>query len=389
MTKAIVFLLLFWTLLSCGLEKRETKSVLEPTGEPYLVKSLDGDTTEQSMVYDYYHDKESDKWYKAELYAPYMRLIDLENKQVLKKIKISETHQTSYVYQVYFHNWDTILTYEEEIDLIHFADSSGHIYNTIDFKTLKGFQKYKTKGSYLSRMELRDGKLYFSRSIRNYEGKAQDLDLEFYFSFDLGDSSMNTFMTYPEKFYKTGCYYSGIEKELNIQEHPEGFVVSFVSPDIHLYDHDGKLLKKKKVKSRHLGDFQTNPYPENFTEKSQKSQKKFLAEAAFYYQMRYDPFRELYYRVALPENKYVRKDNSLVDFNDRDFYIMVLDTDFNVLDEMRFDGKTYFKYKISVTKEGLLLRTWNFKHERKEPDPLRPYDIKHYEIIKINYDGKV
>lgn len=292
---------------SCGQHRSNEVPLLEATGVPFFLQNEAGDTAEMSIVYDFYYDSSVDKLYKVELYNPYMRRIDVDKKQIIDRLDLSSMFSTPYNYQVYFHNWDTIITYEAYVNLIHFSDSIGNIYKTIDFNKVKGFEKYDLKADKLTRIEFKDGKLYLPRYLKNYRGGKVDLDINIYFSYDLKDGSIHSFMRYPEEFYKIGCYYSGFEKTPNIQEHPKGFVVSFVSPDMHLYDYDGKLLKKKKVKSEHLGKFKTHPYPDKFTAESEKKQEKFLAEAAFYYEMRYDPFRKLYYRVALPNNSYVNK----------------------------------------------------------------------------------
>jgi len=95
---------------------------------------------------------------------------------------------------------------------------------------------------------------------------------------------------------------------------------------------------------------------------------KYLIESCRYRSIIYDPYRDLYYRIAEKGIPYESPDGMTVrQQDDKPFSILVLDKDLNLLREQPFDPSEYLVHYIIPVPEGLLVsKRIRKKHEKNE-----------------------
>ncbi len=83
---------------------------------------------------------------------------------------------------------------------------------------------------------------------------------------------------------------------------------------------------------------------------------KFDNEVGYYFNIIYDKYRNLYYRVVFHNQKERNEDGTTNNrFNDRPWSIIVLDKNFNYIDEIIFSAKKYLSGRFLPTSRGILM----------------------------------
>lgn len=101
---------------------------------------------------------------------------------------------------------------------------------------------------------------------------------------------------------------------------------------------------------------------------------------AWYNNLLYDPYREVYYRIAYPPStldKGVRP-MELVQFGRKNFSIIILDKDFRILGETLFPDNTYNPTIMLVRPEGLYISDSHYLNPQFNDDILsfRKFELK-------------
>lgn len=156
-----------------------------------------------------------------------------------------------------------------------------------------------------------------------------------------------------------------------------GFVYSFFSmEDIYVTNMSHKNIRKIKVKSKYLPHLEfempkkSNVSTDFYWEKLKKgSYGPFL----------HDPYRHLYYRIAFPPMEFEKEinPNELMRFGHHTFSVMILNEDFQILDEIIMPNDTYNPFIMFVDKEGLYISQSHFLNPQFNEDilPLRRFEI--------------
>jgi len=74
-----------------------------------------------------------------------------------------------------------------------------------------------------------------------------------------------------------------------------------------------------------------------------------------YNNIKYDRFRNLYYRIVRHNQPFSNPDGTSNEYFDAPWSIIVLDKNLNVIDEISFKAREYILGRVVITKEGLLL----------------------------------
>ena len=133
-----------------------------------------------------------------------------------------------------------------------------------------------------------------------------------------------------------------------------GQVVYAYSIDHNLYVYDCDVLARKvKAKSEYFTPI--SAYPDSESGHFAYLKKYWVTEPR-YIKIVYDPYNNLYYRIVAHAMEYEKSDGVTVnDTQDKPWSVMVLDSDFNVIDEVVFDPNVYSYAYFSVTKDGILI----------------------------------
>ena len=156
-----------------------------------------------------------------------------------------------------------------------------------------------------------------------------------------------------------------------------GFVYSFFNmDDIYVADMSHQHVRKLKIKSKYLPtlDFKM---PKKSSISIGTYWKKL--QKGSYGPFLYDPYRHLYYRVAFPpiESKEDISPSELMRYGSHTFTIMILNEDFQVLDEIMMPKDTYTPFIMFVDKDGLYISQSHFLNPNFNEDiiPLRRFEI--------------
>lgn len=152
-------------------------------------------------------------------------------------------------------------------------------------------------------------------------------------------------------------------------------VYSFALED-NLYKqnlHTGKI-DQYMAKSRFISEIELVKLSLNSEETAKKN-----CEMASYGNILYDKFRKVYYRFVFPKTSLGKEDNyiEILQSGRKEFSIMILDQDFNLLGEVLFPPFTYLPQICFINKDGLYISVNHFKRKDYSDDILR------FQLIKL------
>lgn len=134
-----------------------------------------------------------------------------------------------------------------------------------------------------------------------------------------------------------------------------------------LYDPNSKNIVVKDAKSK-FHQNSTKPFPG--TPRPDLPDKTTLSNIR-YRSILFDPYRKLYYRIAVLPLKDVEGKQYFPNSYEQEFSIIVLDQDFKKLKEVFFPGKTYNFFNVKVSKQGVILLRNNEFDETLNEDLLK------------------
>ncbi|GHU54501.1 hypothetical protein FACS189411_01260 [Bacteroidia bacterium] len=135
------------------------------------------------------------------------------------------------------------------------------------------------------------------------------------------------------------------------------FIYSFdYDENIYIADINHTTLRNIKAKSRYI-DHVENPDDLYLTiEQSCMN--------PHYDNLVYDPYRQVYYRIAQPKIKWDKGTNvqEFIDYGGKNFSIIILDNNFNVVGETMFPDNTYNPRALFIREDGLYISSSHFKN---------------------------
>jgi hypothetical protein len=153
----------------------------------------------------------------------------------------------------------------------------------------------------------------------------------------------------------------GIEFYVSRYYDGKRFVYSFYfDEDIYVASIDHKSVERVKVKSKYINEVNLIDDYGNVTVED-------MCENPNYGNMLYDEYREVYYRIAYPKTEIkngvsMRELMELVEYGRKNFSIIILDKDFNVIGETLFPDYTYNSTAMFIREDGLYIscsHSWN------------------------------
>lgn len=149
----------------------------------------------------------------------------------------------------------------------------------------------------------------------------------------------------------------------------DAFVFSFFfDEDIQVVSLSGELKQKVKVKSKYIDKIVV---PSKQSDLSTLA--KDLCEVAFYGNLIYDKYRDVYYRFVYPKTELGPDENcmDIWQLGRTKFSIMILNRDLEVMGETLFPENTYASNHFFIREDGLYLSTSFIKNPNFSDDELR------------------
>ena len=136
------------------------------------------------------------------------------------------------------------------------------------------------------------------------------------------------------------------------------------------------IIEKILAKSRYISNVNPIKLPSELTQLMKKT-----CEMPSYGNIMYDKYRKVYYRFVYLKSELKPNEDSrkILHNGKKEFSIMMLDENLNVLGETRFPAFTYVPHICFINKDGLYLSTSHFKREDYSDDVLR---FQRIELVK-------
>jgi hypothetical protein len=171
---------------------------------------------------------------------------------------------------------------------------------------------------------------------------------------------------YPSKYYNKcfGNYATFTSFTLNNENK---FVFSFpIDSNLYIYDPELDAVTDTipNKKSKFIPELTPISTGSKCPHEDEEISLKSYYPAAFYTHIRYDKYKDVYYRIGLlpveeSEDKRFNMEMTYMRFVLKPIVIMVLDSEFNVIGEKRLPPKTYNFNDIFITEEGLWISNNN------------------------------
>ncbi|MCA6364105.1 MAG: DUF4221 family protein [Bacteroidetes bacterium] len=136
-----------------------------------------------------------------------------------------------------------------------------------------------------------------------------------------------------------------------------GQVVHGFGADDSLFVYEnGKRVASHYVKSKYMTALRE--YPDDSTG-NYAFVDRYTVEEPRYLSLDYDPYRKMYYRIVHHAQQYVSKDSITINQSiDKNWSLMMLDENFNVVGDVVFDPKQYLP-AVLITSKGILVMRRN------------------------------
>lgn len=153
------------------------------------------------------------------------------------------------------------------------------------------------------------------------------------------------------------------------------FVYSFYfSEDIYVCSIDHTGIRKINAKSKYIPEI-------GFTDDYGNLTFKDIAENPNYGNLIYDPYRDVYYRVAYPkvEIEHDLKSIDLLEYGGKRFSIIIFDKDLNIVGETLFPDYTYNSFLMFIREDGLYISSSHFMNPNYSDDIL---SFQRFELVQ-------
>ena len=152
--------------------------------------------------------------------------------------------------------------------------------------------------------------------------------------------------------YKTESYSDGTPERIALTSKDGVKIIYSYKADHHLYISNEKgSVKKRTARSSYIDHF--DPYPED-SSNNIAYRMRYLQTTPQYRKILYNSQRKEYYRVALHRTNYIDKETNRKKRGfDQPWSIIVLDSTFEKIDEVKFDPDEYRAGPLLMTSEGL------------------------------------
>jgi hypothetical protein len=176
---------------------------------------------------------------------------------------------------------------------------------------------------------------------------------------------------YPFQYPRFPCFkdkskaYS-IETEFSRCYRNRQFIYSFFyDENIHVVSIDNGSVQALPVKSKYIGDIEMPDENVGFS-----YLMKSLCEKPTYGNLYYDPYREVYYRIAYPPTEIDRNENveQIWRYGRKLFSIIILDKNFRIIGETLTPEYTYNSKILFINEDGLYICENHYKNPEFNED---------------------
>lgn len=335
-------------------------AVLEPQEISPHVQVVRDDSSRQNLLFALNQQQKN------------IAVFDLKGKGLLKTIPLEALGEHPAVNSFFVHNLDSIFVNTRYSNKVVLMDISGVPQNSFDIelKDERGDQVIVTSDHH-ARIFYQDGALFLrwlpSRIIR----QQQDFPEQIYVKIT-ADTQMMLAQS-PEHLALQNGYYRNLNNLLGNQTlgltalnvHQKLIYTSFFEPQIYAFESVDSIVDIHHLPSKFIDSIPQDAPLEDAEEAT--------TNLAHYGSFFYDSFRDLYYRIALP--KTAEEDAAQY------FYLMVISSDWRILNEIPLDAQYYHPQVLIPTPDGILLAKKPFLDAN-----FWQGNIRYFELLKLTIE---
>lgn len=288
-----------------------------------------------------------------------LQLYDVGKEELIKEIRFHEQgpNGVGKIFGFYVHNFDSIFLFTQRNSEIILTDTSGIIKNKISYDPQVGFTNAFVHNSYfISEPVIFGAKMIVKAHIEgNYremtQSNLQKFPLSYIINLETGESeTINA--TYPDDYMLEGMRFF----EYSMTSNGKNLVFSFFGDHRVFFVEDplDKLLSYSDSRSQYLDDA-LPLYPMNG---GRNDTYGYLFASDHYESLLYDPFKEIYYRIAVPK---VESPSEIELFELKSaplkFSVVVLNRNLELVGEYLFENQKYLPQNIFIGSNGLYIST--------------------------------
>ena len=355
-----LFVLIFMSCHSAKKNNTERQNEVELVAEKQLVFPLDEQTyyLSKSMFQFEENGKEYLHFENTQKSLYDIVIFDIENKQIAKRIPLHKTGPNGL--PAVFGSRPSpgsqyILVAQNNISRISSINDKGEVIRNYNFQTPESQFTSLHLGSYYNTSGfVKDSCLFLKIGIPKPDMKREDWPKTHMFaSLDLKTGKIKwTPIFYPPIFKEEyenidGGY--GFSYDYNYKE--SRLVCGFFGYDSLMVTDNLKHIRWYNAKSKYLKSMK----PKLGNAMAGINSIIEFCETPKYWHIMYDKYRDVYYRFAEMPYKLAPNESPYDEPKGKEFSVIVLNEDFEIIGETKFPGKKYF-YKMSfVGKEGLYI----------------------------------
>lgn len=278
----------------------------------------------------------------------------------------------------YLHNWDSIFVLDEIGDKLATIDSSGQIKHSVSLTTPDGKYKFTTDHVYVPFYNSEKKSI----GLWMYEDISPDMPL-FYQEAKNVEISVNTgdvieeYGGFPEDYKRENIYFI----YNTIHGYRSGdYVINHYSKShyIEIYNYrDKSLFKRIYAKSAYLSKNMKPLIKMGEKVPDMAGMQEYIYTEGSYMSMFTNQDNSLHFRIV----EHSKELNDDTDLEYRPFSIMVLDDNFKLLLEQKFDGDKYHLFDVFAIKNKLYVSINKVLNKKFLEDRLQ-YDV--FEILQEN-----
>lgn len=338
---------------------------------------LDNDTKSSIMTMFPYIDKDGTEYLTFQ--NPNKNDIlfyDLSSKTLKFKIspEINGPDGVGFFFGYYIHNLDSIFLTARSTENIPLINSKANVIDKYNYKqtadSINLSRFYSTTAIYTPIIFL-DHKIYIVPGCNRWQNINP---VSAYI--DLKDKNVYhlpfKYPTFPNAINKNKR--AGIEEHMSRCFDGNRFIYSFYFDEyIYVASINHKEIKRIKAGSRYIKNIE---YIDDFGRTSiEKS-----CELANYGNLIYDKYRNVYYRIAYPKTEIEKdiKGYELREYGRKNFTIIILDKDLNIIGETKFPDYTYNSQLIFIREDGIYISDSHYLNPNFNDDILsfKRFDLK-------------
>lgn len=355
-----LFLSLLLFILSSCEQAEKSRSYQLVRSDQTLAFTLDDKTKNVTPFLSYYRDKKGKEYIVLQSYSMQSRsnkfyFYDKDSQELAFKIEpeIEGSNGVGRVLGCYIQNWDSLyLTSLFEPEIIR-INKDCQIQEKINYEEANDGTKLYNSCFLSFRTAILIGRdLYIysdpNRLIeKDYVSATINLDTKEIRALPF------VYPDYPGSSVKLKRY--GLEGNYSRSFDGQQFVYSFIYDEsVYVANIAHDSIRKVAVKSEYIDQMQL---PDELT-----AQAIDFCQNAMYGDLIYDPYREVFYRIAYPSTTIEKgvKAMELIEYGRKTFSIIILDKELNKLGETLFPNYTYNSRQLLVLPDGLYICNSHF-----------------------------